>query len=1844
MPSRNDDNNYISNNDNRSPLGDILGGILAIAITGSLGYSAIKSGAAKPVISKIIKNLGEYKGGNFSAYSQGLKTWSESNGYLKNSAFRTTFMDTMKMMTSKEGIGNFIRETKIDIKDLKEYTKLASNKQYIAKGTSIARSSDISDIIDTIDTNAHWLYSNPEFVESYKNIKAIKSNLIFEHGYNEHDTMPVVDKMHQELIKRFTVTAKEQAESFKQIGYRKLTLGDTIGKDLYDILDKKTAEALGGDLNTLVQHMGYDTEKWKNLYWDKDLLIDEKGTIKDLRGTRNAIRNSLTTMSDEFRVPFIGINPMKLFYTDRIIKKPKPLFSILEKGTVQFGVTGTKEKIEENLFFIKGNVFKADNFNDPIATGVHLEDINAATSVTARFSRMMAGINLKEFHSVDKQDHIRNIWSKVAKKLDIGFQDIEGNEFNFFKPATYTAVLGKMFNGPLKTHGGAAEAKTLDMAFGANKGYFAMKDSVKLRDVINPKSSTNSYTYFKQFFHGRDSLKEVTPLTLVPFAFVERLNEGLASAFVGMSSNSTKNAWDSYKNLVTKRIVPILAGKAVWDFANYELENLTNHEPKDVVADAYVNAKINFASLKDLIGITDLSKRVAQLLPGGEQITDLPGLNALDLTKSKQDLIDYYTSGEDTIRKGRYWDLGNTPLTGNNVESSRANWYRRMKSDWQYTDTLYGSKEEYWNNKMNPIKHYITDPNWLAEKHYKDRPYPIVGGYQELEAIPLFGHLLNSTIGQLLNPDKKLHEEYWKDNQLVPLDNSYGVGSTVSGIVDGKVVQPDINNDVSIDDTQTTIEKSNTSSIAITENNKTLHTGSLPLTLNDKKLIPEEEVTPLIYTTTGGGVKIVEAPGKADIRAINEAIKTQSLSKSVRGVKNKFNGQRFPEAPMNETPPTTNPFEKTGVDITEMGGIYGFTSATVAPVMNEEWSPEIASTYDMASMTDSFWESSIGGIGGDISEIYRRFMPKDKNQAQEYNPIKNTQAEWLPGADYYLNFKVGDPYTKNAYGEIRLPGEAYEKINNMGDVMALPIDAAMIGMSKDTLVSSFFHDNDVEVLNKISSEHAWKQAHNNLKSQFKNLLIDSDTNIVDDTFNYKGHYDARIIDPTSPNKESLVIIKGVTANEYESMKTKDANEEHSSELNLYLHSMKLTKGYVMYYNQEDKRNPIGIVKEVNYDPDKFNKQMQNLEEARNTVKSKIESGQKQRGDLYDYVERFKILADIAPWSQNLKSVASTISLLPLDEQQKAFIQQSKDQAKEQKTKNRFYNYKYATANLKYETVTVTKVIDSNTFMTAEHPDNPIKLAGIHVSTDKNKKETQIAQELISKTIYEGASVQIGYDLDEANQIARDTYKTIHSIVNKDNMHLTNLNKQLLDKGLSTEKETDDSPTGINARYSQLEILLGSTWEKIAHMNTIVNTKLLQVRSPLEMYERKEVFGKSFASWEHPFEDYLMPMLHKAGNRNPVFATAMGIVAGSLFGGKSAYGRVVGAVIGGALTSFSSIHAKAVELSTGKRWIPEYRRKERNLNEYVDMLKYIKAQKLYADYSKQALDKEGFNVQEYMDKKKLDGEARTKEAQDLMVIKRAIQQGDKTWEEGLKESGLEYETEPQDKKEAMKIINKKINEIKSFREVEKIPTLALKAISYYQQSKKTMYGYEPGDPVMDFFVSLPKKEREYFQGFLEAPEEEKPEILSIAPNYMRRALESAWGMAVEDKTELTEYFKEHQLPSSTWEGWNEDSNLDVVKVKLIKNEALTPTEFGIWPEDENIAEQQSIRAPKMNIHEKATTIKRKLEDLLKELGLEEINVSIDKTTHGNLNVEMDIKQNNKNEIEKYLDEHGHKLLS
>ena len=113
-------------------------------------------------------------------------------------------------------------------------------------------------------------------------------------------------------------------------------------------------------------------------------------------------------------------------------------------------------------------------------------------------------------------------------------------------------------------------------------------------------------------------------------------------------------------------------------------------------------------------------------------------------------------------------------------------------------------------------------------------------------------------------------------------------------------------------------------------------------------------------------------------------------------------------------------------------GIVGWlgrltTRAAVGELTPYDVRPELESGARMSSIKRAYWDAALGDPMG-VTEAYRRLNPR-RDRGQYYSPIANRMPAWLPGEQYFINFRTGDPYGKVPKGEMRLPGPGYAALH-----------------------------------------------------------------------------------------------------------------------------------------------------------------------------------------------------------------------------------------------------------------------------------------------------------------------------------------------------------------------------------------------------------------------------------------------------------------------------------------------------------------------------------------------------------------------------------------------------------------------------------------------------------------------------------------------------------------------------------------------------------------------------------------------------------------------------------------------
>ena len=446
----------------------------------------------------------------------------------------------------------------------------------------------------------------------------------------------------------------------------------------------------------------------------------------------------------------------------------------------------------KNVAIINKTAYIVNENNElqKIADNLRLHDItnsdrNYGLKPLLNATRQMAGITTGEASKLTNEqfqnlNNFQKVKYKIGEVLDMGYHEIRPEndaELSFDTISSIDVftdeVISKIGKSKLfRTNGfnyntvddfiTSIDRKNFKTMFGEGldpytiegakinpRMYTTTKEGFKISNVYNYLKENNKSAaeyelkgFFGQFFAGRNvdnTINEfMTEYSAIPLSVFNQLNEGLAasSSILGFSVNSKKTSVGLAGNLLFKRFLPFYMLTKVPGMINYMSEpffgegdetgnrdNVTKFLMRNVVKPIDVGA--HYAM--DLTGATKLFKFMNEMVPGFDQVEELP----IGLGQTKEEREEYIENGYDPMRKGRWWGSGNTPFSGGKIMYFRPNIYRRVEADVEFSDSKWGSRQEYYNNAwfpnpvnpLAPINHFITDRNHYDKKHYYDRPY-----------------------------------------------------------------------------------------------------------------------------------------------------------------------------------------------------------------------------------------------------------------------------------------------------------------------------------------------------------------------------------------------------------------------------------------------------------------------------------------------------------------------------------------------------------------------------------------------------------------------------------------------------------------------------------------------------------------------------------------------------------------------------------------------------------------------------------------------------------------------------------------------------------------------------------------------------------------------------------------------------------------------------------------------------------------------------------------------------------------------------------------------------------------
>lgn len=1312
-----------------------------------------------------------------------------------------------------------------------------------------------------------------------------------------------------------------------------------------------------------------------------------------------------------------------------------------------------------------------------------------------------------------------------------------------------------------------------------------VRKGISALDVIKDINNTEKIKAFgKQFTAGRNNMEDFTSYSFYPYFGLFRLTDALPQ--LAFSPKNTGSVGELAKNIMLKRVAPIVGAGYAFSYLNYESRNLTGKSLTEAAMVSWSNFDLGVRTIIDKTPFAETFKDMYYT-------NDLTHYTNADAYRSAEEQREWYQTGVTPVRKGRWWGMSTSEFRGGKIEYFEPNKLRQASTPWKDIG-VYGSSDEKWKHSpiptlrhpLSPIR-FIMDPYWLEEKNKFSRPYPVTAPLFS-EGTPWSG-ILNMTVGNAIKPQREMHHEVLgndftdvrdlilRENEKIrnkqALEDKYILLTGSSSATEERLVDtggvPGLAGSPVISENQ--IDLSSFTKDSGTSSPYTVTANTYP---QDNKITILDK---MVMATMDTGLAMPQLDDinaqikyKASTRGMSETNYAKQYDSLIAADTIDIVRDKDISAELRNTTSTKEYLKDISYSAKQISGIYGFMFDEIVPGKKQH---VLANASAMSSFSRSFWDESVGGVGGGFMEIARRFFPHANRDNIEVNPIRNTMPSWMPES-----FKHGDPYTKVKKGEMRLPGKAYEAMNHYVPNIDFSIHPYMMGASKEELTQYYINKKD-----------------------------------MDEYFN------------SLPMQEVNLTTKDIT---------------------------KLEK---------------------------------NAKAAQETVQKMLQTGRLNSGEFYDDFQRFKILADVAPYSTEYKNYKALVKN-QLNESNKKEYYDILERVQKQSTNHEFYNYRY-TKNSFEEIEGYVDSVTKDGF-TLVGSNKMYSLAGL-----------QTTQENMQMHLMAGDKVKLKIDaLDAGDDFAK-------AVVYKGG---ENINREMI-RSKTAERSSDGSAIDAHAIASPGQATLGAITETIGHMPIpFLHNRYMKIETPLEAYRNEQVYGTPYATWSNPIQGYIQPAFNKAVAAGPVHA-ALGATAfaanfymqsntknlavshgirqiadfatdftgkkvaaetietyikkaaiasnilvtpGAAAGATIGFGLKLnnqhvakGAMVGSAVWSvgYLTTHAnnpilaagagatlgrtaaEFLEAGTGKKgaaigtaiglgisylrnpdfsiegmkeeWVPKKTKKRWELEEYFDRLNYIKYKGLFEKAAQKALKKEGVSIKKLLLEMEEQEEKNAKEKEKLLKYKQKL--------------GNSYISNTEYGKSLMRRIDSQLtNSIES--KMIKAGEYTKSALAYKQAMDSTIYGLKENASWAQILRALPKNDRDFFLEFAKVKDKkEQDKILKTISPYKRKILQSMWGRKVDKQESNASYFSSHKLPNMFWEGWKPNVDMDQIQMKTIENEGMLLSDFGFY--DSNKYEPGYNNVSGINNFQQDTnllSLKANLFTSLNGLGLTGVNVSIE----------------------------------
>lgn len=259
---------------------------------------------------------------------------------------------------------------------------------------------------------------------------------------------------------------------------------------------------------------------------------------------------------------------------------------------------------------------------------------------------------------------------------------------------------------------------------------------------------------------------------------------------------------------------------------------------------------------------------------------------------------------------------------------------------------------------------------------------------------------------------------------------------------------------------------------------------------------------------------------------------------------------------------------------------------------------------------------------------------------------------------------------------------------------------------------------------------------------------------------------------------------------------------------------------------------------------------------------------------YGAFDRFKILADVAPYSEEYKIWRDIAFMTVRDPELRKEMEEIRERVREQSKTYDFYSYVFLGKDTKREVKIIDQILNNNYF-TVVGEDTVYRMAGITVSGGETGSDNTL-----SRYLRPGMEVVLEVDENPYEGTNEDRYGSVNAAVFVDGF---NINKQLLRENLAVRRESDRSAAAGVAMFSDFQRLRGMVFEAMAHAPIpYFQQKFWRIRDPLESYKHEQVYGTPFASWSRPIDSFLKPAIERSLMSGTELVIGLGALALHLY--------------------------------------------------------------------------------------------------------------------------------------------------------------------------------------------------------------------------------------------------------------------------------------------------------------------------------------------------------------------------